>query len=92
MLNNTQYRNLELIIKGFANHRRLQILNLLEKSPGLSVDGITENLSIGYENASDHIRKMHLAGLVTKHSVGNNVIHRLTLRAKSILVFCKKLK
>jgi len=89
---NKRYSELELIIKGFANRRRLEILDLLAKQQGLTVENIAVALRIGYENASDHIRKMYLAGLVSKHSLGTSVAHRLTSRARYILVFCKKLK
>ena len=83
---------LEKIIKGFANRRRLQILELLEKESGLSVENVSMTLKMGYENTSEHLRKLHDAGLVTKHALGNNVVHRITSRAKDILAFCKKLK
>ena len=86
------YLKLERIIKGFANHRRLQILDLLKREPELSVDQISERLHIGYENTSDHIRKLAIAGLVMKRSQGNNVCHKLTPRAEFILVFCKRLE
>ena len=85
------YLKLERIVKGFANHRRLQILDLLKKEPELSVADITTKLNIGYENTSDHIRKLAIAGLVMKRTNGTSVRHKLTPRAKSILVFCKKL-
>lgn len=83
---------MERIIKGFANHRRLEILDLLKQEPELSVDDISERLNIGYENASDHVRKLAIAGLVLKRNDGNSVRHKLTPRAESVLVFCKRLK
>ena len=55
------YRRLERIVKGFANHRRLQILDLLRREPELSVEEISERLGIGYVNASDHVRKLAIA-------------------------------
>ena len=85
------YRNIERMIKGFANHNRLKILELLEKEPELSVTDIADKLKIGYENASDHIRKMAIAGLLMKRNDGPNVRHKLTHRAVSILAFCKTL-
>ncbi|MDP2648527.1 MAG: winged helix-turn-helix domain-containing protein [bacterium] len=85
------YRKLERIVKGFANHRRLEILNLLKKEPELSVEDIADRLHIGYPNASDHVRKLAIAGLVLKRNEGSAVRHRLTPRAESILVFCKRL-
>lgn len=85
-------RQLERIIKGFANHRRIQILDLLKRVPELSVEDIAEELNIGYVNASDHVRKMAIAGLLMKRSEGNKVRHKLTPRGETILVFCKKLE
>lgn len=86
------YHKLERLIKGFANHNRLKILELLHKEPELSVADIADKLKIGYENTSDHIRKMAIAGLVLKRNVGLNVCHKLTPLSESILVFCKKLE
>ena len=82
------YRSVERIVKGFANHNRLKILALLN----LKDLKVKINSLIGYENTSDHIRKMTIAGLVMKRNVGPSVCHKLTPRAQSILVFCKKLQ
>ena len=87
-----EYRRMERIVKGFANHRRLEMLDLLKRSPELSVADIAERLHMGYENASDHLRKMAIAGLVLKRNEGLLVRHKLTERAQTVLVFCKKLQ
>lgn len=92
MAGQLHHRRLERLVKGFANHRRLQILELLKREPELSVDEISDRLHIGYTNASDHIRKMAIAGLLLKRNEGNNVRHKLTPLAESILVFCKRLE
>jgi len=92
MAGQTNYRVLERIVKGFANHRRIEILDLLRREPELSVDDISERLHIGYENASDHVRKLAIAGLVMKRNDGPSVRHKLTQRGESILVFCKRLQ
>ncbi|MDO8593848.1 MAG: winged helix-turn-helix domain-containing protein [bacterium] len=92
MTEKISYRRMERIVKGFANHRRLEILDLLKREPELSVDDISERLNIGYENASDHVRKLAIAGLVLKRNDGNSVRHKLTPRAESVLVFCKRLQ
>jgi DNA-binding transcriptional ArsR family regulator len=91
-MNSQDYRRLERIVKGFASHRRIQILELLAREPELSVIDISEKLKMGYENASDHVRKMAVAGLLLKRNEGPAVRHKLTPRAKSILVFCKTLQ
>lgn len=86
------FRRLERIVKGFANHRRLQILALLKSEPELSVEEISDRLSIGYENASDHLRRMAIAGLLLKRNEGKCVRHKLTARALHVLTFCKMLE
>ncbi|MEK7093626.1 MAG: winged helix-turn-helix domain-containing protein [Patescibacteria group bacterium] len=86
------YRKLERLIKGFANHRRIEIMDLLSRVPELSVEEVSGRLKIGYENASDHLRKLAIAGLVLKRNEGSAVRHKLTPRAESILVFCKRLQ
>lgn len=86
------YKKLEKTIKGFANLRRIKIIELLKKEPNLSVEEIAEKLHIGYMNASDHIRKLDIADLVLKKRDRNNVRHKVTERAVTFLEFCKKLK
>ena len=88
---NISTKKLERIIKGFANHKRLQIIVLLKEKPELSVEEISERLRMNYENASDHIRKLAIAGLVLKRYEGTTVRHKLTDRARAVLLFCKKL-
>ena len=80
---------MERIVKGFANHRRLQVLELLNKEPELSVQEISEKLKSEFKNISAHINKMAVAGLVMKRNEGNNVRHKLTNRGKSILQFVR---
>ncbi len=85
-------REVERIMKGVANHRRIEILELLSRKPELSVEEISESLRIGYQNASDHVRKLAIAGLVMKRNEGSAVRHKLTKRGEVMLVFCKRLE
>ena len=85
-------RQLERILKGFANHRRIEMALLLEKRPELSVFDISDILKINFKTASDHLRRMAIAGLVMKRNEGNIVRHALTPRAKSILKFLRILE
>ena len=82
-------RALERIIKGFANRHRIGILELLDKRPERSVEEITDALKLNYHNASDHIRKLAIAGLVLKRYRGTEVRHRLTERGDAALTFCR---
>lgn len=86
------YRQLERIVKGFANHRRIQIMELLKKHPELSVIEISEELNINFKTASEHIRRLAIAGLVMKRSDGVSVRHRLTDQGSNILKFLRTLE
>ena len=87
-----RYRKLERITRGFSNHRRIQILELLKKTPELSVAEIAGKLKINFKTASEHIRRLAIAGLVIKRSAGNSVRHKLTSRGESILKFLRTLE
>lgn len=85
-------RELEKIFKGLANHRRVEILLLLNKQPDLSVIDISEKLNTNFKTIAEHIRKMHIAGLVFKTNRGNSVCHTLSPLGKSVLEFCRTLE
>ena len=85
------YRYTERAVKGFANHRRLQILELLKKETELSVAEISERLNIDFKNAAAHVQKLAIAGLVLKRSDGHSVRHKLTDRAEKVLRFLTQL-
>ena len=89
---NLPYKKIEKIVKGFANHRRIQVLELLSKNFDLSVDQISQNLNVDFYTISDHIRKLADSGLVEKKYKGRFVLHNLTKRGKYILSFCKMFK
>lgn len=76
-------------MKGFANHRRLEILDLLSRDPELSVIDISERLKVNFKTISEHIRRMAIAGLVMKRYEGAAVRHKLTPRGFLILKFLK---
>ncbi|KKW19776.1 MAG: Transcriptional regulator, MarR [Parcubacteria group bacterium GW2011_GWA2_51_10] len=86
------YRHLERRVKGFSNHRRIQILELLRKKPELSVEEISEELRINFKTGSEHIRRLAIAGLVLKRNAGHSVRHKLTRRASQVLKFLRTLE
>ena len=96
MVNNNNkeksYYQLERIVKGFANHRRIEILELLKREPELSVMDVSRKLEINFKTASEHIRRLAIAGLVMKRSDGFNVRHKVTDRGQSILKFLRILE
>lgn len=86
------WKKTERIIKGAANHRRLAILSLLQKKPELSVDEIATALQINFKTASEHIRRLAIAGLVIKRYDVRSVRHKLTKRGVDILTFSRMLE
>lgn len=86
------YRTLERLVRGFSNHRRIQIMEVLKKTPEMSVDDIAKLLDINYKTAADHIRRLAIAGLVLKKSDSVSIRHKLTSRAEYILKFLRTLK
>lgn len=92
MSKNLEHRKLERIVKGVANHRRLQILELLGKEPELSVQEISDKLKSEMKNISAHINKMAIAGLLMKRSDSKSIRHKLTKRGYIILKFVRMLE
>ncbi len=86
------YHSLERIVRGFSNHRRIEILALLQKEPEMSVIEIAESLKINMKTASEHVRRLAIAGLLLKRTAGNSVRHKLTHRGTSILKFLRTLE
>ena len=86
------YRHLERLVRGFANHRRIEIMELLHRKPELSVAQISKNLKINYKTASEHIRRLAIAGIILKRSDATLVRHKLTDRGQSILKFLRILE
>ena len=85
-------RQLERLVRGFSNHRRIEILELLAKSPELSVVEVSDTLKINYKTGADHIRRLAISGLIIKRNDNNSVRHTLTNEGKSVLKFLRTLE
>ncbi|MDP3725653.1 MAG: helix-turn-helix domain-containing protein [bacterium] len=68
------------------------MLELLKNFPELSVEEISDYLRINFKTASDHVRRLAIAGLVIKRNEGNYVRHKITPNAKTILKFLRMLE
>ncbi len=86
------YRVLERLVRGFANHRRIQILELLHRCPEMSVNEVAEGLDINFKTAADHIRRLTIPGLLMKRSDGKSIRHKLTSRGLRVLKFLRTLE
>jgi len=80
-------KRLERIVRGFSNHRRIEILELLAAQPELCVGQISEKLQIEIRTASEHLRRLAIAGLLIKRYSGREVRHALTDRGRRIFRF-----
>ncbi len=80
---------MERHFKGIANHRRLDILFLVEKSDGITLDEISERLQCNFKTISEHTRRLTQAGLLNKKYRGREVTHSLSPYGKTILAFIK---
>ena len=86
------YRQTERIVRGFSNHRRIQILHVLDAKPELDVMEIAAACGIRFRNASEHLRRLAIAGLILKQPRGNRVQHALSARGRTALAFTRKLE
>lgn len=85
-------KELEKVTRGYSNHRRIQVLEYLAVCDRQSVEDISKALRVNYKTISEHARRLHLAGLVSKKSQGASVLHSLTNRGKVILKFLRTLE
>ena len=82
-------KQLEKHIKGVANFRRIDILTLVSRSPGITVDGIAEKLDWNFKTVSQHATKLVQSGLMNKNYRGAAVAHFVSPYGKKILKFLK---
>jgi len=56
-------KQLERHFKGISNHRRIDILLLIDSNNGISLEGIAESSNCNIKTLSEHRRRLSLAGL-----------------------------
>lgn len=86
------YHQLERIMRGISNHRRIQVLELLKNKPELSILDISNQLDVNFKTISEHVKRLAATGLVLKRSDGNSVRHKVTNRGLAILKFLRTLE
>jgi len=82
-------KQLERHFKGIANHRRIDILFLIEKYPGIIVEDISRMLRCNFKTISEHTRRLVQAGLVNKAYQGRSVQHNLSPYGETIAKLIK---
>ena len=71
-------KQLERHFKEIANHRRLEILFLINSNSGLTLEEISRRLSVNFKTISGHTDKLVRAGLLDKKYRGREVEHYLS--------------
>ena len=82
-------RQLERHIKGAANHWRIEILFLIQKNGGITLEDINARLDGNVKTVSEHVRKLSQAGLVNKKYRGREVEHHLSPYGERFYLFLK---
>jgi len=80
-------KQLERHFKGIANHRRIDILLLVKKSAGITLEGIAEGLQCNFKTISEHTRRLAQAGLLNKQHQGRAVTHFLSPYGQKLVKF-----
>lgn len=88
----TKMQKLVLVFKGLANHRRLEILDLLQERNKLTLGEISDELNSDFRTISEHCRRLHLAGLISKKYKGRSVLHSLTYLGRGMLGIAMRTK
>jgi DNA-binding MarR family transcriptional regulator len=78
-------KQLERYFKGAANHRRIEILRLVDKADGIVLEKIADTLRCNLKTISEHTRRLVAAGLLNKKYFGRSVTHSLSPYGKIML-------
>ena len=82
-------KQMERHLKGMANHYRIEILLIVAKNNGITLDGIIESLEANPKTIGEHTRRLHNAGLIDKKYHGKFVEHTLSPYGKLFVHFLK---
>ena len=78
-------------MKGAANARRIEILIMLTESPDMSLTEIASAVGGDFRTIGEHLRKLTLAGLISKKSDGKSMQHQITDLGVYVLKFVETL-
>jgi predicted transcriptional regulator len=82
-------KQMERHLKGMSNHHRIEILLLIGKQNGITLDQIINTLDANPKTIGEHTRRLCVAGLVNKKYKGRFVEHSLSPYGKTFYNFLK---
>lgn len=80
-------KQMERHLKGMANHYRIEILLLIAKSEGITLEDIVKALGANEKTLGEHTRRLYVAGLINKKYRGKFVEHTLSPYGKTFVNF-----
>jgi len=82
-------KQMERHFKGVSNFRRIEIILLISKNDGVTLDGICEMIDGNPKTVSEHTKKLAQAGLINKKRKGREVGHSLSPYGQKFFKFIK---
>ena len=71
-------KNLDKILKAFANKRRLAIIKYLKNAKQASVGDIAEEIHLSFRSTSKHLGILFAADIVDKEQKGSYLLYRIS--------------
>jgi DNA-binding transcriptional ArsR family regulator len=84
-----KYKDLEIILKGIANKKRLMILEFLNKTGECDTGTIADYLKTDYKVVVPHLERLLKGGLITRRRDGLIVNYQISDLGKRILNLLK---
>jgi len=82
-------KQFERYFKGVANHRRIEILLLVNREPNICLENISKTINSDIKNVCQHTQKLVQAGLLNKKYSGRMVGHSVSPYGKKFIGFIK---
>jgi DNA-binding transcriptional ArsR family regulator len=76
-MNAVGHKELERILKAFANKRRLAIVQLVQKRKEISVGNVAREIHVSIKATSRHLALLSGAGVLDKEQRGLQMFYRL---------------
>ena len=82
-------KQMEMHLKGMANHYRIEILLIVAENDKITLEDIVKTLGANEKTIGEHTRRLYQAGLIDKKYRGKFVEHALSPYGKKFVDFLK---